>query len=84
MTRYAPLVLAVAIALLFVAPWPLPSFIVLLISPVIPLAPLALGIMFDALYRAPGMFPLASVLGALGTVIAYFVRKRLGASIIGE
>jgi hypothetical protein len=84
MTRYAPLVLLIALGLVFVAPWPLPAFLALAVSPVIPVAPLALGLMFDALYRAPGLFPLASALGALASALALLVRKRLAPGIIAS
>ena len=84
MTRYAPLVLVLAVVLLFVAPWPLPAFLALAVSPVIPVAPLARGLIVDALYKAPTIFPLATTLGAAGSVLALFVRKRLAPGIIGK
>ena len=83
MTRYASLVLVLAALLLFFAPWPLPAFLALAVSPVIPVAPLAIGLVFDALYKAPAIFPLATLLGAGGSMLALLVRKRLAPGIIG-
>ena len=82
MTRFAPLLVILAAISLFFFPWPLTTTLVLLASPVVPVAPLALGLSADALYRTPGVFPLATLLGACASLLALFVRTRLTQGVI--
>lgn len=67
-------------------PWPLAAMLTLISSLSIPLLPLAAGIFADTLYYTPqsGFLPLFTLLGALVTGIAFFVRSRLKTSIIGR
>lgn len=67
-------------------PWPLTASLALVSSLVEPLVPLAAGLFADTLYYTPhaGTVPLFTLLGAVVTVIALFVRSRLKASIIRE
>ena len=64
-------------------PWPLTVAFALITSFFIPLMPLAVGIVADAFYYGPsGSLPLFTIYGVLATVIAFFVRHRLRASMI--
>jgi hypothetical protein len=67
-------------------PWPLTAVLVLVSSLSVPLLPFAIGIFADTIYYAPqtATLPLATILGALTTFVAFFVRSRLRASSIGE
>ena len=67
-------------------PWPLTVLLALITAPFEPLVPLAAGIFSDALYFTPatGGLPLLSLLGAIASVTAFFVRTRLNPGIIGE
>lgn len=61
-------------------PWPLSVGLVLIAACFEPLVPLAAGIFADGLYYVPqgGSFPyLATVSGAIVTLVAYAVRSRL-------
>jgi hypothetical protein len=63
----------------FLFPWPLTALLALAAASWEPLAPLAAGILLDALYWTPaaGAWPYATLAGLLATVAAYFVRGRL-------
>jgi hypothetical protein len=65
-------------------PWLVTGIITVLLAPWEPLLPLAVGMVFDALYSAPGAhaFPVFSLYGAVLTAGAFFVRERLRASIL--
>ncbi len=65
-------------------PWWVTGILVVLLAPFEPLVPVAVGMLFDALYYAPGAhaFPVFSLYGLVLTVLAYFVRERVRASII--
>lgn len=67
-------------------PWPLTAILALGVSLYEPLVPLAAGIFADALYYAPfsGTLPVFSFAGMIASGIAFLVRSRLKASIIGE
>jgi len=67
-------------------PWPFTAVLALIASISEPLTPLAVGLFADVLYYAPQAvaLPLFTFYGALATAIAFFVRSRLKASIIGE
>lgn len=77
MTRLAPYLLVAAFIALFIAPWPVPAVLALILALPVPAAPLALGLAFDALYGPPGLLPLATLLGAFATLAALLVRRRL-------
>jgi len=76
----------VACLSVLVFPWPLVACIALGSALTLPFLPLIMGFLTDAFYYAPygGVFPLATVSGALVTILALFVRSRLLASIIRE
>ncbi len=63
-------------------PWPLSAFLALISSLYVPLVPLAAGIFADTLYYAPqaSLLPIFTMLGAVISIIALFVRSRLMAS----
>lgn len=84
MTRLAPAALLAAAASLIFLPWPVSAALALFAAPAIPLAPLALGIMADALYFSPGvsLVPLASLVGAVASALALLLRARLASGII--
>lgn len=69
-------------------PWPLTALLVLGGALLIPSLPLSAGIFFDTLYYAytphAGTLPLYTLYGAILTIIAFLVRRRLNTSIIGE
>lgn len=67
-------------------PWPLTVILALVTSFFEPFVPLAVGLFADTLYYAPqaGALPLFTLYGALATGLAFFVRSRLKASIIGR
>ena len=68
-------------------PWPLTAVLTLGVALFEPLVPLAVGLLMDTLYYLPhsgAMLPLFTIYGAFTTIIAFFVRDRLKASIIGE
>lgn len=79
------LLTAATLSLLFF-PWPLTATLVALVALFIPAAPLALGLIADALYWAPGLYvlPLATTAGVLTTILALFVRSRLSPGIIAS
>ena len=68
-----------------VLPWVVPALAALALSVWVPLAPFATGLLLDALYWAPhaAWLPWGTVLGALTTAAAYFVRTRITTRIIG-
>lgn len=82
MTRGAVAVFVLISAFIF--PWIYTAGIAFVTALWIPLLPLAAGILLDILYYAPHAhwFPLGTVLGALVTLVAHFVRTRLKAGII--
>lgn len=67
-------------------PWPVTAVFALLASLSEPLVPLAAGIFIDTLHYVPGQgeWPLSTMLGAIVTVLVFFVRGRLKAGNIGE
>lgn len=71
-------------AMLF--PWPLTVLLALAASFFEPLVPLAVGLFADTLYFAPrsGALPLATLYGALATLLAFVVRARLKTGSMGE
>ena len=84
MTKLAPALLLAAALSLVLFPWPLSAALALLMALFIPGAPLALGLVADALYWMPGLhaLPLATIAGALTCALALFVRSRLLPGII--
>ena len=78
------LVLLVFLSVIFF-PWPLTALLVLASSLYLPLLPLAIGLFADTLYYTPraAALPFATILGAVATSAAFFVRRRLRASSIG-
>lgn len=75
-------ILAFVSALIF--PWPFTVLLSIAAAFLEPLVPLAVGIFADAIYLAPhlGGFPLYTLWGAGVSLAAFFVRRRLSASII--
>jgi len=67
-------------------PWPLSVLLALAASLFEPLVPLAAGLFMDTLYYTPqaGTLPLYTLYGALATALAFLVRSRLKAGIIGR
>lgn len=65
-------------------PWPLTAGLALLLAPFEPLVPLAIGIFADTLYYSHqgSLLPMATLSGAVVTVVAFFVRSRLKARIM--
>jgi len=65
-------------------PWPLTTVLVLASASVEPLLPFSVGLLADTLYYVPhaAAFPLFTLCGAAATVLAFFVRSRLGAGPI--
>ncbi len=65
-------------------PWPFTALLALASSPVEPLLPLAVGIFMDTLYYTPSMRmpPFFVIIGAIATIIAFFVRNRIRTGII--
>ena len=66
-------------------PWPLTACLALGMALFEPLVPLAVGLFVDTLYYLPhgGSMPTFTLVGALVTLGAFFVRSRLKTSIIG-
>lgn len=62
-------------------PWPMTVLLALVSATVEPLLPLVVGLFADTLYYVPSAHtvPLATLVGAVVTVIAFFVRSRLRA-----
>lgn len=68
---------------LFLFPWPVAFIGAVLFSLLEPLLPLAVGILAEALFYAPGQgLPFYALGGLLATLAAYFVQSRLKAGII--
>lgn len=67
-------------------PWPLTAVLAVAAAFFEPLVPLAAGLFADTLYFVPraGAWPIYTLWGLVLTVVALFVRSRLGASIIGR
>lgn len=65
-------------------PWPLTALVALIAAAGEPLVPLAVGLFADTLYYAPSSshLPLSTLLGAVATALAFFVRSRLRTSSI--
>ncbi|MBU6321117.1 MAG: hypothetical protein KGI78_03535 [Patescibacteria group bacterium] len=84
MSRFAPLLLALAGLSLCFFPWPAAALLALLAAPAIPAAPAAVGLAADALYLPHGAFPLATALGALAALLALLVRSRLAPGILEQ
>lgn len=65
-------------------PWPLTVVLALTTSSLEPFVPLAAGIFADALYYAPQAqtVPLFTLVGAVCTAVAFFVRSRVRASLV--
>ena len=84
MMRGALVVAALASVLFF--PWPVAALLALAGALLSPWLPLAVGLFADTLYFTPhaGAVPLATLLGALATAVALFVRSRLATGIIGR
>jgi hypothetical protein len=63
-------------------PWPVTALLALLAASTEPLVPLAIGLFADVLYYTPlaSAWPLFTLLGAVATVAALFVRSRLRTS----
>jgi hypothetical protein len=80
--RYALLALAILAPVLF--PWPLSAALALSAAIYFPLAPLACGILIDALYFAPGAYPYPFFLaaGLLAALAALFVHRFVETSIM--
>lgn len=70
---------------LILFPWPVTTTLTLGLALFEPLAPLALGIAADAIYFAPevSVIPWFALSGLFATLVAFFLRSRLQASIIG-
>ena len=84
MTQFSRFLAGCSLLSLFIFPWPLAAFLALLAAPALPLAPLALGLIADALYLPNvHILPLATMLGAAFTLAAYLVHRRLSPGIIG-
>lgn len=66
-------------------PWPLTVLLALISALFEPLVPLAVGLFADTLYYTPHVarLPYLTLLGALATVVAFFVRSRIRTSTIG-
>lgn len=69
-------------AMLF--PWPFTALLAIAASFFEPLIPLAAGLFADTLYYASSVeiIPLFTLYGAIVSVVAFFVRSRIKASII--
>ncbi|OGG76252.1 hypothetical protein A2950_02260 [Candidatus Kaiserbacteria bacterium RIFCSPLOWO2_01_FULL_55_19] len=67
-------------------PWPLTALLAIIAAMREPLVPLALGIFVDTLYYVPSALslPLSTLLGALVTVLAFFVHSRLRTSPVRD
>ncbi len=75
--------IALALGSPFFFPAPLSAAIVLVASVIVPPVGLLAGILTDALYRAPGMLPYATLAGALASVLGYVVQRIIKTRIIG-
>lgn len=69
----------------FLFPWPFTAILALFGAAIEPFVPLSVGIFTDTLYYSShtGTTPVFSLFGAAATAIAFFVRSRLMAGIIG-
>ena len=66
-------------------PWPLTALLAIGAAITEPLVPLALGIFVDTLYYVPASsLPLPTILGAVVSVVAFFVHSRLRAGSMGR
>lgn len=67
-------------------PWPFTAALAVTAALFEPLVPLAVGLFADTLYYAPhaGTLPVFTFYGAVVAVLAFFVRNRLKAGIIGR
>lgn len=65
-------------------PWPFTVLLAISAASLEPLVPLAAGIFADTLYYSPQAhtLPLFTLYGALCTLLAFFVRSRVRASIM--
>lgn len=62
-------------------PWPMTVLLALVSTAVEPLLPLVIGLFADTLYYVPSAHtaPFATLVGAIVTAVAFFVRSRLRA-----
>ncbi|HCR52072.1 TPA: hypothetical protein DIV48_00295 [Candidatus Kaiserbacteria bacterium] len=67
-------------------PWSFTAALAIAVALFEPLVPLAVGLFADTLYYVPhaGTLPVFTLYGAVATMLAFFVRNRLNASIIGR
>lgn len=73
----------VTLASVLFFPWPFSALLAVLSALPVPLLPLAAGIFFDTLYYVPALgLPVFTLWGGLFTLLAFFVRSHLNASII--
>jgi hypothetical protein len=72
MMRAAAIVLAAVSVFAF--PWPLAAVLIFIASLYLPAVGISLGILYDVLYYAHGAgWPWGTILGALGSIAAYFL-----------
>ena len=76
--------LALVLIAAFVLPWEAAALGAIGLSLLLPLTPLTLGLLLDALYYTHhvAVVPWCTLFGALGTLAAWYVRSRLSAGII--
>lgn len=78
---------ALAIILALLSPLLFPALLALVVvfvaSVVVPPVGILSGILADALYRAPGMPPYATLLGALATASGYVMHRFIKTRIMG-
>ena len=76
--------LALALIAPFILPWPLSAALAACAAFYFPFAPLACGVLIDALYFARGAYhyPFFTALGVLATLAALFVHRFVETSIM--
>ena len=79
MIRYA--LIGLAFLSLFVFPWPLTVALTFVASLYIPPLALLMGALAEILYGTGGM-PYALIVGVVGSVVAYFVRRLIKTRIM--
>lgn len=72
-----------AVLSLFIFPWPFALILGTIAAVYLPGAALGLGVLYDVLYFPGGTWPLATILGFVGTGVALLVRRFVKTRIMG-
>jgi len=82
MIRAIFIVLAAASTLLF--SWQYAAALIFIAALYVPLVGVSLGVIYDALYYAPGAgWPIATIAGIIGSIAAFFIARLIRSRVSG-